>query len=138
MSIEKFDYFPQCATGLAASFNVELIERVGVQMAEECRAKGAHVWLGPTLNVQRSPLGGRGFESYSEDPLLSGRMAAAIVRGVQSQGVTASPKHFVCNEQERDRMSSSSELSDRALREIYLKAFQVLIKEGQPGALMTG
>ena len=78
-------YPPKCGTGLAASFDEILIEQVGRQLGEECRAKGAHMWLGPTLNMQRSPLGGRGFEAFSEDPVLSGTIAASIIRGVSSQ-----------------------------------------------------
>lgn len=93
-------------------------------------------WL-TRLHPQRSPLGGRGFESYSEDPLLSGKLAASIIRGCQSKGVSATPKHYVCNDQELDRNSNSSEVSLRALREIYLKPFQIAIRESDPWALMT-
>jgi len=128
--------FP-CATGLGATWDTKLLEELGQQMGKECAQKGAHVWLGPTLNIQRSPLGGRGFESYSEDPYVSGKLSAAIIRGCQSQGVAATPKHFVCNDQELDRNSNSSELTMRALREIYLKAFQIAIREGEPWAIMT-
>ena len=87
--------FP-CGTGLAASFDVDQMKRVGGALADEARAKSAHVVLGPTCNIQRSPLGGRGFESYSEDPLLSGLVAAAYVNGLQEKGVAACIKHFVC------------------------------------------
>lgn len=86
--------FP-CATGLASSFDVELAHEIGVQLGKECAVKGAHILLGPTMNIQRSPLGGRGFESFSEDPVLSGNMASEYIKGVQSKGVAATPKHFV-------------------------------------------
>ena len=89
--------FP-CATGLGSSFDVALAQEVGKQLGDECKAKGAHVLLGPTINIQRSPLGGRGFESYSEDPLLSGKMASGYVQGVQGEGVAACLKHFVSPE----------------------------------------
>ena len=127
----------QCETGLAASWDVKQLHKLGEQMAVECKAKGAHVWLGPTLNIQRSPLGGRAFESFSEDPVLSGKLSAAIIRGVQGKGVAATPKHFVANDQETDRNSNSSQVSMRALREIYLKPFQILVRESDPWALMT-
>lgn len=84
---------------MAASFDTDLLFRIGEALAEECKAKGAHVLLGPTVNMLRSPLGGRGFESFSEDPLLSGLCAAAYINGVQSKGVAACIKHFVCNDQ---------------------------------------
>lgn len=86
--------FP-CGTGLACSFDELLLHKVGTQLGKETRAKASHVLLGPTINLQRSPLGGRGFESYSEDPYLSGRLAAAIIMGIQSQNVGATPKHYV-------------------------------------------
>jgi len=110
---------------------------VGVALADEARAKGVHVLLAPTVNTQRSPLGGRGFESFSEDPQLNGKIAASYINGVQSKGVAATIKHFVANDQEFERFSISSEVSERALREIYLKPFQIAIKESNPWALMT-
>ncbi|KAJ9113731.1 hypothetical protein QFC20_001756 [Naganishia adeliensis] len=128
--------FP-CATGLASSFDVALAEEIGVQLGEECRAKGAHILLGPTVNIQRSPLGGRGFESFSEDPHLSGKFAASWVKGVQSQGVAATMKHFVRNEQEFERLSSDSVIPDRALREIYLEPFRIAEAEAKPKCYMT-
>ena len=94
--------FP-CGTGLAATWDTELLRRAGVVMGKESKAKGAHVILGPTINIQRSPLGGRGFESFSEDPVLSGLGAAALINGIQDTGVVATIKHFVCNDQEDER-----------------------------------
>lgn len=128
--------FP-CGTALGATFDTELLEEAGKLMGLEARAKGAHVILGPTLNIQRSPLGGRGFESFSEDPVLSGKCAAAIISGIQGEGIQTTVKHFVCNDQEDGRMFYNAKVSERALREIYLKAFQIAIREGNPQAVMT-
>jgi len=89
--------FP-CATGLAASWDIDLLKRVGKAIGVECKAKGSHILLGPTINIQRSPLGGRGFESYSEDPFLSGLLARAFIEGLQGEGVGATIKHFVWRE----------------------------------------
>ncbi|OZJ06655.1 hypothetical protein BZG36_00279 [Bifiguratus adelaidae] len=122
---------------LAASFNTDLVEQVGKALGQDIKSKNAHVLLGPTLNIHRSVLGGRSFEAYSEDPLLSGKMTAAYVRGLQSEKVAATPKHYVCNEQEFERLSISSEVTDRALREIYLSPFEIAIRESDPWALMT-
>lgn len=128
--------FPS-STGLGSSFDLDLAYRVGQALGHESRAKGAHVLLAPTVNIQRSPLGGRGFESFSEDPTLSGLMAGSYISGLQNTGVAATIKHYVTNDQEFERFSISSELSERALREIYLKPFQIAMKEGKPWALMT-
>lgn len=106
-------------------------------MGEEARAKGAHVLLGPTVNIQRSPLGGRGFESFSEDPYLSGTMGAATVNGIQSTGVAATAKHYVCNDQEHERNAYSAVVTERALREIYLMPFMIMQKYAKPLAYMT-
>ncbi|KAJ1309318.1 hypothetical protein OPQ81_004979 [Rhizoctonia solani] len=127
------------ATGLAASWDLEYLHTVGKTIALDCKDKGAHVLLGPTVNIQRSPLGGRGFESYSEDPLLSGHMARAFIDGLQSEGVAATIKHFVANDSEFERMSISSEVSTRALREIYLRPFELACRETKnpAWALMT-
>jgi len=128
--------FP-CASALAASFDPELVEAVGVALGEEARTKRAHVLLGPTVNLHRSPLGGRHFECYSEDPFLSARIAAAWVRGVQSQGVGASVKHFVANDSEFERHTISSELSPRALREVYLQPFEAAVREAGAWTVMA-
>lgn len=106
-------------------------------MGAEGIAKGAHVLLGPTINMQRSPLGGRGFESLSEDPVLAGLGAAALVAGVQGTGVAATLKHFVCNDQEHERMACDSRVSQRALRELYVLPFQIAVRDASPYAVMT-
>ncbi|OAX79924.1 hypothetical protein ACJ72_05751 [Emergomyces africanus] len=128
--------FP-CATALGATWDTELLHQVGKLLGEECKAKGAHVLLGPTINIQRSPLGGRGFESYSEDGVLSGTLAGHYCAGVIEENVIPTPKHFVCNDQEHERMGVDSIVTQRALREIYLKPFQIALKMAQPGAIMT-
>src|SRR5579883_2029054 len=122
---------------LASTWNVELVERVGQALGQEARTKGARVLLAPTVNIHRSPLNGRNFECYSEDPYLSGRLAVAYIRGVQSQGVGATIKHFVCNDSEYQRNSISSEVDERTLREIYLAPFQAAIEEAKPWAIMA-
>jgi beta-glucosidase len=124
-------------SALAASWNTELIEQVGAALGQEARSKGAQVLLGPTVNIHRSPLGGRNFECYSEDPHLTARMAVAFVRGVQSQGVGTSVKHFVCNDSEFERHSISSEVGERALREIYLVPFESTVREADPWTIMA-
>ncbi|KAK6202383.1 beta-glucosidase [Scheffersomyces amazonensis] len=128
--------FP-CGTGLAATFNKELLVEAGELMGKEAKMKGASVILGPTCNIVRSPLGGRSFESYSEDPLLSGIAASSIVKGIQNEKVVACLKHFVCNDQEDERKAVDTLLTDRAFREIYLKPFQIAIRDVNPKALMT-
>ncbi|KAI9643861.1 beta-glucosidase [Ciborinia camelliae] len=128
--------FP-CGTGLAATWDTKLLHRAGVLMGEEAKAKGVHVILGPTINMQRSPLGGRGFESFSEDPVLSGLGAAALVNGIQETGVQATIKHFVCNDQEHNRNGVNVIISERALREIYLLPFQLVVRDSKPGLFMT-
>lgn len=105
-------------TALAATWNTELIEQTGAELARETRAKGAQVLLGPTVNIHRTPLAGRNFECFSEDPYLTGKMAAAYIRGLQKEGVGACIKHFACNDQEFERMSISAEVDERTLREI--------------------
>lgn len=127
-----------CGTALAATWDPALIRRGGELQADEAVAKGVSVILGPAMNTQRSPLGGRGFESFSEDPVLSGLMAAATVAGIQSKGVAATIKHFVCNDQEHERMKQDARLSDRALRELYALPFQLALRDAKPWALMTG
>ncbi|KAK9481563.1 glycoside hydrolase superfamily [Lipomyces starkeyi] len=128
--------FP-CGTALGATWNTPLLTDAGVLMGVEGKAKGAHVILGPTVNMQRSPLGGRAFESFSEDPTLSGISAGAIINGIQSENLVATIKHFVGNDQEHECHAVNAIISQRALREIYLLPFQIAIKESQPGAIMT-
>lgn len=128
--------FP-CGTALAATWNPALVERVGRALADEVRAKGAHILLAPTVNIHRSPLAGRNFECYSEDPYLTARMAVAYIKGLQSGGVGACIKHFVCNDSEFERQSISSEVSERPLREIYLRPFEIAIREARPWAVMS-
>lgn len=128
--------FP-CGTGLGSTFNKELLVHAGKLMGDEAKAKGAHVLLGPCINMQRSPLGGRGFESLSEDPVLAGLGAAALVQGIQSKGIVSTLKHFVANDQEHERMAVNSIVSERALREIYLLPFQLAIRDAYPKAFMT-
>jgi beta-glucosidase len=122
---------------LGATWDPELIERVGRALGEEVKSKSAHILLAPTVNIHRSPLNGRNFECYSEDPYLTARLAAAYVKGVQQQGVGACIKHFVCNDSEFERRSISSEVSERALREIYLPPFETAVKEARVWAVMS-
>ncbi len=124
------------ASALASSWDPQLIHRMGVALGEECRQEKVAVLLGPGVNIKRSPLCGRNFEYFSEDPLLSGTMAAAWIQGVQSQGVGTSLKHFAVNNQERRRMVVDAQVDQRALREIYLPGFERAVKEGQPDTVM--
>ncbi len=128
--------FPAGCAG-AASFNRTLLYELGVALGNECQAEGVDVILGPALNVKRSPLCGRNFEYYSEDPYLAGQMAAAEIRGVQSRGVGACPKHFLANSQEHRRMSTSAQIDERTLREIYLASFEGAVKGGKPWTIMS-
>lgn len=122
--------------GTAASFNRELITKMGETLGYECQAEGVSVILGPAMNIKRSPLCGRNFEYYSEDPLVATEMAGALVKGVQSKNVGTSVKHFLANNQEHYRMSSSSEIDERTLREIYLAAFEGAVKKEKPWTVM--
>ena len=122
---------------LACSFDPELVQEVYAALGEEMRDRGVHILLGPALNIHRNPLCGRNFEYYSDDPFLTGKIAAAAVRGLQSASVSACPKHFACNNQETGRAKNDSRVTERALREIYLYGFELCVKEGQPHFLMT-
>jgi beta-glucosidase len=124
-------------SALGATWNAPLVEEVGAALAEEARSKDVQVVLGPTINLQRTPIGGRNFECYSEDPLLTGRLAVAFVRGLQAAGVGACPKHFVCNDTEVDRHAISSDVDERSLRELYLRPFELTVAEARPWSLMS-
>lgn len=133
---ESATCFPT-ASALACSWDPMLLEYQGRAIASEATRLGIDVVLGPGLNIKRSPLGGRNFEYFSEDPYLSGRLSAAVVRGVQESGVSACVKHFAVNNQESDRFTVSADVDPRALREIYLRAFEIAISEGAPDAVMS-
>ncbi len=126
-----------CATLLAATWDRDMAAQVGKAAAEEVKENNISVWLAPAVNLHRSPLCGRNFEYWSEDPLLAGKLAASMVRGIQSQHVAATVKHFACNDKETNRKHSDSRLSQRALRELYLRAFEIIVKEAQPWAIMS-
>ncbi len=125
------------ATELACSWNPALVEALYEQVGKEMTRVGSHVLLAPGMNIHRNPLCGRNFEYFSEDPLLTGIMASAIVKGVQKAGVSACPKHFACNNQETNRIYNDSRVSERALREIYLKGFEICVKTAKPQNIMT-
>jgi beta-glucosidase len=121
---------------MAATWNPELVERVGAALGEETHAMGCDILLGPCVNIVRHPLAGRNFESYSEDPHLAGKIGAAWVRGVQGQGVGVSLKHFACNNQEFERLRGNSVIDERTLREIYLAQFEMIVKDADPWTVM--
>ena len=125
------------ASALSATWDVDLLHRTGQALGQEAQALGVNVLLGPGANIKRSPLGGRNFEYFSEDPLLSGKLASAYIKGVQSQGVGTSLKHFVANNQETERMYMNSNVDERTLNEIYLTPFEIAIKESQPWTVMA-
>ncbi|WP_344447515.1 glycoside hydrolase family 3 protein, partial [Kitasatospora nipponensis] len=124
-------------TALAATWDLELVRRAGRLLAQEARRKGAHVVVAPTVNLHRSPRGGRHFECYSEDPLLTGELGAALVSGVQDGGVATTPKHFVGNDSETDRYTVDVRLDERTLRELYLAPFEIIVKKASPWGLMA-
>ncbi len=128
--------FPTAAT-TACSWDEELLYRMGEALGEECRAEKVSVILGPGVNIKRSPLCGRNFEYFSEDPYLAGKMAAALIKGIQSKNVGTSLKHFAANSQEKKRMTIDSVIDERALRETYLTAFEIAVKEAQPWTVMN-
>ena len=128
--------FP-CATLLACTWNTEICRQVGVAAALELKENNIGVWLAPGVNIHRNPLCGRNFEYYSEDPLLAGKQAAALVKGVQSERIAATPKHFALNDKESNRTLSDSRASERAIREIYIRQFEIIVKEANPWCIMT-
>ena len=137
LRLNTFTTLLPCGTAIACTWNQDLVEEVFVKMGEEGTYFGVDVILSPGMNIHRNPLCGRNFEYYSEDPVLSGKIAAAAVRGIQEGGISACPKHFACNNQEVNRNQNDSRLTQRALREIYLKNFEICVKEGKPGNIMT-
>ena len=134
-----------CSTALASSFDVDLVKKLGEETGKEARMIGCSIWLAPGMNIHRSPLCGRNFEYYSEDPFLTGMMAAAITQGVQSKRVSITLKHFAVNNKEQNRngdddsnkLASDSRMAERVAREIYLKGFEIAVKKGEPWSIMT-
>ena len=124
------------ASCLASTWDVDLIQQMGIALAEECIALNVDVLLGPGVNMKRSPLGGRNFEYFSEDPYLAGELAVSFINGIQSKGVGVSLKHYAANNQEFQRFSISAEVDERTLREIYLPAFEKAVKQAQPWTVM--
>jgi beta-glucosidase len=122
---------------LGATWNPDIVEKVGNMLGDELKVKGAHILLAPTVNIHRTPIAGRNFECYSEDPFLSGMLASAYIKGIQSKGVGACIKHFVANDQEFERFSISSEVDERTLREIYLEPFRIAIRNSNPWSVMS-
>ncbi|HEX8864785.1 MAG TPA: glycoside hydrolase family 3 N-terminal domain-containing protein, partial [Lentzea sp.] len=125
------------ATLLAQHWDLALAREVGEVLADEAAAQQVHVLLGPTVNLHRSPLGGRLFEAYSEDPLLTGAFATAYVQGLQDKGIAATPKHFVANESETERRTVSSAVDEKTLRELYLLPFEMVVEDAAPWAIMA-
>ncbi|MBQ6756252.1 MAG: glycoside hydrolase family 3 protein [Oscillospiraceae bacterium] len=137
LRLKRYAALIPCGTALACTFNAALVEALSRKIGEEMKHYSVDVQLSPGMNIHRNPLCGRNFEYFSEDPLLSGKMAAAVVRGVQSAGKAACPKHFACNNQEWKRNTNDSRVSERALREIYLRNFEIAVREAKPLTIMT-
>lgn len=135
--IRKTTSLLPCGAALAATFNTALVEELYTELGKEMLHHNVNVLLAPGMNIHRNVLCGRNFEYYSEDPLISGKMAVAVVNGVQSSGMSACPKHFACNNQEKNRNFNDSRVSERALREIYLKGFEMVVNESKPDVIMT-
>lgn len=129
-------FFP-CETVVAQSWNLPLAKRIGTALGRETKENNMGIWLAPGVNIHRNPMGGRNFEYYSEDPLTSGLFGANVIMGVQSQRIVATVKHYCCNNRENGRRICDSRVSQRALREIYLRSFEIAVKKGKPWALMT-
>jgi beta-glucosidase len=128
--------FPN-GSAMGNSWDEALMKRLGTLLGQECRTMGVHLLLGPGINLRRTPLAGRSYEYYSEDPLVTGKLSAAVIEGVQSQGVGTSLKHFACNNSEVERTTMDSVVEERALREIYLKGFEIAIKQAKPWTIMS-
>ena len=135
-SNEQATAFP-VGISMGATWNVELINELGIALGKESRAFGVEVLLGPTMNIIRTPLNGRTFETFSEDPYFNGEMASAYINGLQSEHVGSSVKHYIANNQEIRRMDVSANISERALREIYLPAYEKVISKSQPYTFMA-
>jgi beta-glucosidase len=133
----KSAVFP-VGVAMGATWNPELIEEIGQALADETKTKSSHILLAPTVNMHRTPLAGRNFECFSEDPYLTGKIAVGYIKGLQKEGIGACIKHFVCNDQEYERNTMSSEVRERALREIYLTPFRMAVEEAQPWSIMSG
>jgi len=137
LRVKRYTSLIPCGTSLACTWNDALVEALFIKIGQEANYFGIDVILSPGMNIHRNPLCGRNFEYYSEDPILCGKMAAAAVRGIQAGGTSACPKHFACNNQEVNRNQNDSRVSMRALREIYLKCFEICVKESAPQNIMT-
>src|SRR5215470_1000703 len=139
IGVRNFGVATTMAGGIAltATWNPELAERVATEIGRDARAKGVHFMLGPGVNISRAPMNGRNFEYFGEDPFLASRIAVGYIEGLQSQGVSATIKHFLGNNSEFDRHNTDSVIDERALREIYLPVFEAAVKEAQVGALMN-